>query len=49
MGRGFVGAGAGVFVPLGVSHGPLLELKAMYMLGTSGFVAEPSLGYGLGF
>jgi hypothetical protein len=48
MGRGFVTAGGGAMYAFAINHGVLLNLNLMYMLGSSGFVIEPSLGYSFG-
>ncbi|MCB9585723.1 MAG: hypothetical protein H6718_10005 [Polyangiaceae bacterium] len=46
-GQGFGALGVGFFYPLGPGA-VMLDLRGMYMLPSSGFVAAPALGYGIG-
>jgi len=48
MGQGFVTVGGGGLIPMGDTGGILLNLNVMFMLGSSGTVLEPSLGYVIG-
>ncbi len=47
LGQGFIGGGGGAMYAFGVNHGLVLNLNFMIMLGASGFVVEPSVGYQL--
>ena len=47
-GSGFVGAGAGVFIPIGASHGVLAELKGMFLFPSTGGAMSLGLGYAFG-
>jgi hypothetical protein len=49
LGFGFVGAGAGVVYGVTDAVGVQLNVNAMYMLGSVGFVLEPSLGANYSF
>lgn len=46
-GQGFGALGVGFFYPLGPGA-LLLDLRGMYLFPSSGFVAAPALGYGIG-
>lgn len=48
MGSGFVGVGAGVFLPVAPDHGPSLELGFLGLFPSSGTAVVLSLGYGFG-
>jgi hypothetical protein len=48
LGQAFVGLGGGAMYAFSPKHGIVLNLNFMYMLGSSGPVLEPSLGYELG-
>lgn len=48
-GAGFAALGVGVFVPMGDTHGLLLDLKGMFLFPSLGAAAGLSLGYALGF
>ena len=48
MGQSFVTLGGGGMYAFAINHGVLLNLNLMYMLGSPGFVIEPSLGYTFG-
>jgi len=47
LGQAFIDASGGVMYAFSVKHGFVLNLNFMYMLGSSGPVIEPSLGYEL--
>jgi hypothetical protein len=49
LGLTFIEAGAGFMYAIGVNHGPLLNVNALIMLPSSGFVIQPTLGYTFGF
>jgi hypothetical protein len=49
MGSGFLGAGAGVYLPLSAHSGPSLELAALGMFPSTGTDLRLTLGYGFGF
>lgn len=49
LGQAFVGGGLGAMYAFAPKHGVLLNLNADYMLGNSGLVLEPSVGYEVGF
>jgi hypothetical protein len=48
LGQGFITVGGGAMYAITEKHGVVLNLNFMYMLGTSGAVLEPSIGYELG-
>ncbi len=48
MGQGFGTIGGGGLIPFGDAGGLLLNLNIMFMLGSSGTVLEPSIGYMIG-
>ena len=48
LGQSFIGFGGGAMYAFTPKHGLVLNLNFMYMLGSSGPVLEPSLGYELG-
>lgn len=48
LGQTFVTLGGGAMYAIGVQHGLVLNVNFMYMLGSSGPVIEPSLGYAIG-
>lgn len=47
LGQSFVAGGGGAMYAFTPKHGLVLNLNVMYMLGSSGAVIEPSLGYEL--
>jgi hypothetical protein len=49
LGQSFISFGGGAMYAFTPKHGLVLNLNFMYMLGSSGPVLEPSLGYELGF
>jgi hypothetical protein len=49
MGLSFITAGGGAMYAVSKNHGVVLNLNLMFMLPSSGFVLEPSLGYAVGF
>jgi len=49
MGSGFLGAGAGVYLPVDAHSGPSLELAALGMFPSTGTDLRLTLGYGFGF
>ena len=49
LGQSFITAGGGVMYAIGLEHGPVLNLNAMFLFPSSGFVLAPSLGYAVGF
>jgi hypothetical protein len=48
LGQSFITVGGGAMYAFNEKHGLVLNLNLMYMLGSSGPVIEPSLGYELG-
>jgi hypothetical protein len=48
LGQSFIGLGGGAMYAFTPRHGLVLNLNFMYMLGSSGPVLEPSLGYEFG-
>jgi hypothetical protein len=48
MGQGFIAGGGGTTFAINERHSVVLNLNLMYMLGSPGFVMEPSLGYEIG-
>jgi hypothetical protein len=47
-GGGFLGGAAGMMIPLGATHGLLVELKVQAMLPNSGVALSPTIGYAFG-
>jgi hypothetical protein len=48
MGQVFIAGGGGTMFAINERHGVILNVNLMYMLGSPGFVIEPSLGYEIG-
>jgi hypothetical protein len=49
LGRGFLSASAGVWVPVFQNMGVVPALSALIMFPEVGFVLQPSVGVGVGF
>jgi hypothetical protein len=49
LGQSFVTIGGGAMYAIGKSHGPILNVNFMIPFPSTGFVLEPSIGYGVGF